>query len=182
MILYKSHEVIKLTGIKGNRLKYMDEHEKVIPYKRSASTRYYTEEQLLEIIQYMNKAVDVAYVCLGYTNNVNASSNVDKLNNLLKKKELQMKNCIVNYNDSKDIVFVSDIIVNREFKGSNLEMISKKAIKGVIKRVYVDTEIGFPTDLIPEYTKWLSYVNVELIDLARLRSEKSIEEEVTSNE
>lgn len=185
MILYKSYEVIKLTGITSPKLKYMDDHEKLIPYKRSASTRYYTEEQVIEILQYMNKAADVAYVCIEHTNNFNNNVNIinkDKLKDLLKKKEIQLKNSIANYIDNKDIIFISEILVNRNFNGSSLEMISKKAIFGAIKKVYIDTEIGFPPDLIPEYTKWLSYVNVEFVNLAKIRRENNTGKEVTGNE
>ena len=183
MILYKSYEVIKLTGVTSGKLKYMDDYGKLVPYKKSASMRYYTEEQVIEIMHYMHKIVEVAYVCVEYTNHASTIKySSDTLNALLKKKELQMRNCIENYSDNKEIMFMSEILVNRDFKDSTLEVISKKAIIGAIKKIYVNTEIGFPVDLVSEYTKWLSYVNVELIDIAKIRREENTINEVASNE
>ena len=181
-MLYNTSEIIKMTGITSAKLKYLDDYEKLVPVKRTTGRRYYSEEQLIEIMQYMNKAVEAAYVCVEYTNNTYTEGKLDTVNEILKKKELQMKNCIANFNDNIDIVFMSEILVNRNFKDSTLEILSKKAIKGAVKKIYVNTEIGFPADLIPEYIKWLSYVNVELIDLAKIRREENTKSEVASNE
>lgn len=159
--LYSTHEVIQKTGIKAYRLRYLDETGKVVPVKRTAGMRYYSEEQLYSLMKMMKRPIEVAYICVD-CRGIKDISMEDVMENLKKSKETMGKR--LEALEIKTIEFITDLVID-DMEKSNTEKLVNKAKEGLLSKVYVASDIGFPADLMGEYNKWFGYLGVEVIDL-----------------
>ena len=156
---YSSHEVIKKTGVKQWKLKYLEDTGKIIPIERTAGMRYYSEKQLMEIMQIMKKPVEVGYVCVDCRKktNIDMKAAIKELREKIEKMKEKLQ--------SSSIIIEADLLPDNIEK-THLEGLIEKAQNGLVNKLYIASDLGFPQDLIAEYTKWLKYMGVEMIDLA----------------
>lgn len=161
MKLYNSSEVLKKTGTKSHQLRYWEETGKIVPVSRTPGMRYYSEEQLYEIMKLNKRPMEVAFVCVDCRANKNISieSVMKKLQESKDNMNTRLEALGIN-----PALFIVDMMLD-DIENTDLEKLIIKAKEGLVSKLYIASDIGFPTDLVKEYIKWFKYLGVEVIDL-----------------
>lgn len=157
--LYSTSEVKRITGITNEKLKRLDDRGKVIPEYKTIGMRYYTEEQIDKIMEYMKVKTSYAFV---YENIACVEDKITCDINL-KEKKSEMRRILKN-NGVHDADIMIEIEENHK-AGIKEKRLVDLAVKGLVKKVYVSSDLGFNAEKLKKWIEMFEYFGIEVIDL-----------------
>lgn len=161
--LLNTSEMIKITGVKATKLRYLHERGKVVPARITESGyRYYRQSQLLDILKETKQIAVVVY---------DADSNLNCSEKELKERIAKVTEEVRNYIKDIKITPIYDMWTGNIKNSNMLKVIRQAAKKQVVKIVIPDKEKFIIGDY-NEFKRWFSYLDCELLDLEDLRQRK----------
>lgn len=158
--LINTPQMVKLTGVKATKLRYLHESGKVVPAKITESGyRYYRQSQLLDVLKEVKKIAVVVY---------DADSNLNCSEKELKERVAKVTEEVRNYIKDMKITPIYDMWTGN-IKNSNLLKVIKQAAKRQVVKIVVPDKEKFIIGDYNEFKRWFSYLECELIDLEDLR-------------
>ena len=158
--LLNTSEMIKITGVKATKLRYLHERGKVVPARITESGyRYYKQSQVLDILKETKQCTVIVYDA---DNNLNCSEKE------LKERVVKVTEEVRNYIKDMKITPIYDMWTGN-IKNSNMLKVIKQAAKRQVVKIVVPDKEKFIIGDYNEFKRWFSYLECELLDLEDLR-------------
>lgn len=163
--LLSTTEVKELTGIKTEKLRYLYLSGKVTPaIVTDTGRRYYTHEQVMDIIKELKIQTTVAYSNMVYTGGIE----IEKLKEIEYKENEEHAAKVRKYIKDTRVTPIYDIW-NGKMEGSKLLNIIRDTSKGLVVRVVIPDKRYFDIGSYTEFKRWFGYLGCELLDLNDLK-------------
>lgn len=164
--LISTPQMVKLTGVKATKLRYLHESGKVVPVRITESGyRYYRQSQVLDILKEIKKIAVVVY---------DADSNLNCSEKELKERVAKVTEEVRNYIKDMEITPIYDMWTGN-IKNSNMLKVIKQAAKRQVVKIVIPDKEKFIVGDYNEFKRWFSYLECELLDLEDLRQREEKE-------
>ena len=158
--LINTPQMVKLTGVKATKLRYLHESGKVVPARITESGyRYYKQSQLLDILKETKQIAVVVY---------DADSNLNCSEKELKERIAKVTEEVRNHIKDMKITPIYDLWTG-SIKNSNMLKVIKQAAKRQVVKIVIPDKEKFIIGDYNEFKRWFSYLECELLDLEDLR-------------
>lgn len=160
--LISTPQMVKLTGVKATKLRYLHESGKVVPARITESGyRYYRQSQVLDILKETKQIAVVVY---------DADSNLNCSEKELKERVAKVTEEVRNYIKDMEITPIYDMWTgNIDIDIVNMLKVIKQAAKRQVVKIVVPDKEKFIVGDFNEFKRWFSYLECELLDLEDLR-------------
>lgn len=158
--LISTPQMVKLTGVKATKLRYLHESGKVVPARITESGyRYYRQSQLLDILKETKQCTVIVY---------DADSNLNCSEKELKERVAKVTEEVRNHIKDIKITPIYDMWTG-EIENSNMLKVIKQAAKRQVVKIVIPDKEKFIIGDYNEFKRWFSYLECELLDLEDLR-------------
>lgn len=158
--LINTSEMIKITGVKATKLRYLHESGKVVPARITESGyRYYKQSQLLDILKETKQCAVIVY---------DADRSLECSEKELKEKVAKVTEEVRNHIKDIKITPIYDMWTGN-IKNSNMLKVIKQAAKKQVVKIVIPDKEKFIIGDFNEFKRWFSYLGCELLDLEDLR-------------
>lgn len=158
--LINTSEMIKITGVKATKLRYLHERGKVVPVKITESGyRYYKQSQILDVLRETKQSTVIVY---GAERSMGCSEKE------LKERVAKVTEEVKNHIKDMKITPIYDIWTG-EIENSNILKVIKQAAKRQVVKIVIPDKEKFIIGDFNEFKRWFSYLGCELLDLEDLR-------------
>lgn len=158
--LINTSEMIKITGVKATKLRYLHERGKVVPVKITESGyRYYKQSQILDVLRETKQSTVIVY---------DAERSLNCSEKELKERIAKVTEEVRSYIKDMKITPIYDIWTG-DIKNSNMLKVIKQAAKRQVVKIVIPDKEKFIIGDFNEFKRWFSYLGCELLDLEDLR-------------
>ena len=158
--LISTPQMVKLTGVKATKLRYLHESGKVVPARITESGyRYYRQSQLLDILKETKQCTVIVY---------DADKSLECSEKELKERVAKVTEEVRNHIKDMKITPIYDMWTG-EIENSNILKVIKQAAKKQVVKIVIPDKEKFIIGDFNEFKRWFSYLGCELLDLENLR-------------